>query len=81
MLCVLNATDRVCACEGSQKAVMSVEKVLEVMLDEATGVDDDSNLLWDADFAEGFMKGTSTATPFLHLCFQLSGSWHFGDTG
>eukprot|EP00892_Ulva_mutabilis_P003892 jgi/Ulvmu1/1875/UM012_0032.1 len=42
--------------QGSQKAVMSAEKVLEVMLDEATGVDDDSNLLWDADFTEGFMK-------------------------
>lgn len=58
---------------------MSVEKVLEVMLDEATGVDDDSNLLWDADFTEGFMKGTSTATQLPYLCFQLSGLWKFGD--
>lgn len=51
--------------EGSQKAVMSADKVLEVMLDEATGVDDDSNVLWDADFAEGFMKGGWFATKLM----------------
>ena len=50
---------------------MSVEKVLEVMLDEATGVDDDSNVLWDSDFAEGFMKGVRLATQFLHFCIHL----------
>lgn len=44
---------------------MSAEKVLEVMLDEATGVDDDSNVLWDSDFAEGFMKGAVFENPGL----------------
>lgn len=63
----VSAEKNVRADPGSQKAVMSAEKVLEVMLDEATGVDDDSNLLWDADFTEGFMKGAGSATGLVDI--------------